>query len=403
MRSLFGSLVRSFVCGSALVAAVTVAASCGDDSGTTPVDDCKGGVIVDGKCEGKCSPELCLEGNTCVGNRCMLECTSHDQCYSPLRGDAKFQGCLPQTGDSETGLNDGATVYVCTDVDKAPAYGKLCAFGDECDADYACPDGTPCTAGQGSPDHCSAAECRPMTCRTTGEGDADAYCTTFDCTADADCAPGFYCEIVNLAQNICGTMKGDQMPCIDPADFTKDKATYQEGPFTALRNQCVKRRPCAPCEFKADCSLGGEMECVTIGDTKHCAKTCATDDDCPNDFSCYSNFCVPRSGTCTPPTTGDTFCYNCLNDLDCGPADGTSVCLGGDVELFITPSAGMRACMDLSLPYTCTTDADCPTSPSGKHGECLDEGEGANSSSPYYHLCYIPFYPQTSSFACWGD
>lgn len=399
MRSPHLLSVHGFLALAAALFAASATGGCGDD--TTPVDNCIGGVIVDGVCEGKCSPDLCLEGNTCVGNRCALECTSHDQCFSPTRGDSKFQGCLPVKADSESGLNDGDTVYVCSEVDKSTAFGKLCAFGTECDGDFACPDGTPCTSGQGS-DNCSAAECRPLTCKTTGEGDAEAYCTTFDCTADADCAPGYYCEIVELNQNICDTTKGETMPCIDKADFTKDKATFQEGPLTLLRNQCQKRVPCAPCETKTDCSLGGELSCVQIGDSKHCAKDCAVDDDCPNDFSCYSNVCVPRSGTCTPPID-NSFCYNCLNDLQCGPADGTSVCLGGAVDLFIAPSAGMRACMDLSLSATCTTDADCPTSPSGKHGECLDEGEGADPTSSVYHRCYIPFFPSTSSFACWPD
>ncbi|NUP06459.1 MAG: hypothetical protein HOW73_10410 [Polyangiaceae bacterium] len=395
-----------------LFATIISAAACGD-SGTSTDDDspppntCDGGVIVDGVCEGKCTPDKCLEGNVCVGNRCMLQCTTNTECHSPAQGNPDLQSCEPNRADSETGLNDGESVSVCTEVKLALNFAKPCPGGNECDdagnpADSACPDGSPCTDGEGG-ENCSAAECRPLICKTTGEGDADAYCTTNDCTEDAHCGPGMYCGIARAPNPICGNEDkcnpnfcDDSLPCIAPADFNKDGATYQEGPIALLRNQCLKREPCAPCEDNADCSVRPDMACVTLGEEHVCAKTCADDDDCPNDFFCVvdAGFCVPRSGQCKPPPT-DNFCYSCLNDLDCGNASNAIAC--------VETNAGQRACFDNSFPDTCTTDDDCPESPSGKHGECLDEQEGVDPSSGAYHRCYLPFFPGPGSFECWQD
>lgn len=368
---------------------------CGDSSSSG--ESCAGGVVVDGKCEGKCEDSLCLDGNICVGNRCMLECTSHTQCFSPLSGDPILQECVSQPRDTEAGLNDGANVYVCTESTKNEAYGRLCPFGIECDnAGWVCPNGTPCEEGTDS-EGCSAAECRPMTCNTTGEGDAEAYCTSWDCTADADCGPGMYCGIVNLPNNICGTSKGDEEPCVDPGSFTTDGATFQEGPISLLRNKCLKREPCAPCESKTDCSISDlDMECVVIGETKGCAPTCASTEDCADDATCYEGYCLPKTGSCKPPTSGDVFCHKCLNDLECGgTASNTIAC--------VEAGAGIKGCFDVSLPDACTVDADCPESPGGLHGECLDAGEGVEANNPAYHRCYLPFLPGPSSFQCWKE
>lgn len=364
--------------------------------------ECAGGVLVDGVCEGRCDPSACLEGNVCVGNRCMLVCDSHTDCYNAAAGQPRYQACMaqktdvvPAEDDPNAGLNEGPEAYVCTDIDKAPNIGLFCPFGTECDASFACPDGTPCEQGKDSEGHCTAAECKPLKCITTGEADAEAYCTTVDCKTDDDCGPGFYCGIRRDPQKICGTMKGDEDPCIDPANFGANGATYQEGPVSLLRNVCLKREPCAPCKGPFDCSLSGDMACVSINGEQVCAKTCVGDEDCPDDFKCAGGYCIPRTETCKPPATGN-FCFNCLNDLDCGPAgpDNTVYC----AEL----SGGQHGCFDSSFPDDCTADTDCPTSPSGKYGECLDEGEGVTSADSVYHRCYLPYFPTPSKFQCWA-
>ncbi|MFO0549258.1 MAG: hypothetical protein U0271_12775 [Polyangiaceae bacterium] len=373
----------------ALGALMSFGASCGDT--------CVGGVVVDGHCEGRCEPDLCLENNVCVGNRCMLECVSHTECYQTYRGDPKQQGCLPQAADSETDLYGGDTVFVCTDVVKANGILKACPFGDECDDpdvddDAVCPDGSGCTAGVGS-DRCSAAECRPLACHARGEGDAEAYCTNLDCATDDDCLPGMACGIVSDPSNICGTDKGTDTPCVDPSDFTTDGKTYVEGPVSLLRHACLKRGPCSPCSNTTDCSLTDGLACVDVGGGVFaCAASCVAPEDCPSDFVCDAGSCKPRSGTCTPPATAN-FCFNCVDDLQCGDASSTTAC--------VDTSNGEKGCFDLSFPDACTTDDECPTSPSGAHGTCLDEGEGLSPADMSYHRCFLPFDAASGQFACW--
>lgn len=385
--------------GAFIGALLLPAAGCGDSGQTGTggaggaADECIGGIVVDGVCEGKCTPDACVENNVCVHNRCKLQCSSHDECLSTAKGDSVQQGCLPEKQDTDTELDAGDTVYVCTDVNVSLTIGKSCPLGNECGSAFACPDGSPCEDGVGS-DKCDAAQCRALVCLGSGEGDADAYCTNVDCATDADCAPGDYCTVERFANNICGTDKGDGDPCIAPADFNKDGATWQEGPVSILRNICKKREPCAPCVTKTDCSLSPDMECVKLPEGQVCAKTCNVADDCPNDFQCASGFCVPGTGTCTPPAT-DNFCYSCINDLQCGPGTGTSAC--------IEVSGKQRACFDTSFPDTCTTDNDCPASPSTRHGECLDEGEGLAQGDDLYHHCYFPFLTGSGSYECWTD
>ena len=124
----------AFILFGAVASLGTGFAGCGDSStGDDPPAECEGGVIIDGVCEGKCTPDKCLEGNVCVGNRCLLQCTAHTECYAPFRGDSKFQGCFVNQADTDAGLNDGDAVYVCTDVNLAPNLMKPCPIGDECD------------------------------------------------------------------------------------------------------------------------------------------------------------------------------------------------------------------------------------------------------------------------------
>jgi hypothetical protein len=64
-------------------------------------------------------------------------------------------------------------------------------------------------------------------------------------------------------------------------------------------------------------------------------------------------------------------------------------------------SGGQRACFDYSFPVTCMTDDDCPMSPTGKHGECLDELEQVTSDDSVYHRCYFPIYKTDNKTSCW--
>lgn len=379
--------------------------------------ECVGGVIVNGVCEGKCTPDKCLPDNVCVGNRCVLKCDSHLDCAPD-----NTQACTPATED-----DTNAPVNVCLPSGKHPAIGMKCPFGNECDTFFTCPNGAACNPADcgGNPGACvvddvacggapgctigkcpdgSACtvpacppeQCRKLSCLTAGPGDADAYCTNHDCQADTDCPGGFYCGVTRDPHEICGSnpKKGNNNlcgktpePCLDPSAFQAAGATYFEGSLCLLRRTCVKREACAPCTSDVDCSHGPGMRCVDIGGSGHCAADCLSDADCDPDRACVSGSCVPRFGACKG--TGN-FCEPCLNDADCGPEASC-----------IDASGNQKACMAIPVNIPCTTDADCPKSPSGKNGECLDEGENLTPQDPAYHYCYLPFNQAKNKFGCW--
>jgi hypothetical protein len=388
---------------------------------------CEGGVVIDGVCEAKCTDDKCAPGNVCVDNRCKRTCSTHLDCNAG-------QGCAvaPREG--------GGEIAVCQASGKAAGIGTSCPFGSECDGMLACPNGGACdpSACGGKPDECkldvaackreegctkgrcagddsactvttcAASECKPLACRTTGAGDADAYCTVADCEADADCAPGYGCGIVRDPHAICGASpakpKDGLEPCIDPANYAANGATYREGPISLLRNMCLKRDQCATCETDLDCSAlatasqSGKLEptqrCIDIAGSKRCARNCATSNDCDPDARCTEGSCVPKfEGGCVG--TGK-FCEPCKNDVECGgTADNSMMC--GSL------SGNQRACIDGALPDACPggSSKECPKSPSGKSGVCLGEAHGLQPSDGAYHRCYFPFRASTSKFGCW--
>ena len=390
------------------LASVPVACSSPGDSSSSG-DSCEGGIVKDGKCVGKCTTDKCIDQNTCVDNECKLLCDTHLDCNGDQRcAPAKADYMVDAAGKvADSGGSD--QVQVCQPSGKAPGFGASCPLGNECDAQFACPDGSACdpaAAGSDAGGGCAAADCKPLTCRSSGTGDAEAYCSLIDCHADTDCADGFDCAVVHDPHKICGKNKPAQNgvdPCVDPANFMANGQTFQEGPTTLLRNACVKRRQCAPCESDLDCSRNATPDangnfapaerCVDVGGTKSCSRDCGTDKDCDGDYKCDTGHCIPRFGKCT--SGGQyTFCAPCNNDLDCGgTASNTKVCAGltGD----------QRACIDVSFPDKCTTSADCPTSPGGKHGYCLDEGLGVAPGDAVYHHCYFPQNGSTMKITCW--
>lgn len=357
-----------------------------------PPEPCAGGVFVNDVCEGKCKPELCLEGNTCVGNRCVLKCDSHRDCFPGT------QDCVPATEDDTK-----AEILVCSSNGKAVGIGDSCPFPGQCDLVASCPDGSSCNLGQCGgkletclpdpqfcgkdepctlglcPDGsycdiptCALSECTPLTCVTSGEGDANAYCTRPDCQSDADCPGGYECGVVRDPHEICNSdpKKGNgglcgetNEPCVDPSSFGM-KNSYFEGPLCLMRKVCLKRTQCAPCETDLDCSLVDAQRCVTIDDGKHCARVCNSDVDCERDYQCdaAAGACVPRFGRCKGE---GKLCEPCRNDTDCGGADTSRLC-------FRASLSGQLGCVDLSIP--CRADAECPKAPNGETGTCTSNG-----------------------------
>lgn len=387
-------------------------------SGGTGPGECKNGVIIDDKCVAKCTPDKCIEGNVCVGNECKLKCTAHTDC------SIGTQNCVPAKEDDTM-----ADVSVCTD-NGLSAQGTLCPFGKECATVTACPDGkacdylqcggavctkdaaacgddAACTIGT-CPDKsacvvpaCPLEQCKPTVCRTAGEGDATAYCSTNDCHADTECPGGFKCGLIHDPHAICDSMptKGNnnfcgktKEPCVDPATFGMDGNTLMEGSMCILRKACTFRIDCDPCESDLDCSQVPGQHCQTVGPDKRCVTGCNSSKDCGPSYTCTDHSCVPRfMGGCIGQ---GNFCEPCQNDEDCGSKGSTKACVEVD------SSTGERGCLDLSFPDMCTKTADCPTAPGGKHAICGTE-LGAGPGDSLYNRCYLPYNGNTNKFGCW--
>lgn len=418
-RRTHASRLVSFVLAALSVAsAALLAPACGGT--TTPPEECVGGYITDdGVCEGKCEPEKCVTDNTCVENRCVLKCDSHRDCY------------LDGTQDCAAAVEDdtNAQILTCQFQPRSAGTGIKCPFGWECDPWLTCPDNGTCFSNQcaGNPAACvqdaefckddpncvvgkcpdgagcrvnCTVDCKPwLGCQTTGEGDAEAYCTKRDCAADTDCVGGYYCGIIRDPHEVCGSNppKGDNNFCGQTAEGClapgANGTSLFEGSVCMLRRSCLKRDQGVACATDLDCSQIDGQKCVSFAGETRCARGCATNTDCLADATCdlALGACVPKFGKWVG--AGGGFCEPCKNDEDCGSAGSSWACS----EL----SGGMRACFDQAFPDTCTTNADCPKSPSGKPGTCLNESVGVDSSSSVYHRCYLPINLNDNKTSCW--
>lgn len=255
--------------------------------------------------------------------------------------------CIPDAANPTVGTCSGtADLCVPTLCDVSECKTALyCPNGLQCDptpcggtgtCDQDC-EGGDCNIGKCSDtglacvfNTCDPTHCRGLTCRTAGEGDADAYCSPDDCQTDSECGPGFHCGVTRAPQAICGgtcsggscdnandtvvldgplrvantgditcgadrdCQKGNNPlcgitldDCISEADFTAAGKTYQEGSLCLLRNSCLKSNECATCESDLDCSLGnGEICSASKGGNKSCARFCADQSDCRSDELC---------------------------------------------------------------------------------------------------------------------
>lgn len=373
MRS-SSSLVSTWLLRVAAVVTLTAGAACGGGTTTTTGaggtgnggggaggQECVGGVYIDGECVAKCEKDLCVDPvtNTCVDNACVLQCQKHADCAAD-----GTQDCVPAVED-----DTNADIMICAPNGKAAGFGQDCPLGDEC----------PATAPH---------------CQSTGQGDADAYCTVLDCAADTDCPGGYECTQQRFAGESCtNDMIGTWDGCGNGgADCVAATGTIVEGTLCLMRSVCTQKTACSPCTTNLDCSSAfGAKDCVDVGGgDMRCADQCADEDDCDLDKDCVSGHCLPRFGACVG---AGGFCEPCLNDLDCGEPGSSKVC----TEL----SGGMHACFDLAFPDTCDTDADCPESPSGENGTCLDEGEGLTPGDSVYKRCYLPIDAASNKTSCW--
>jgi hypothetical protein len=361
-----------------------------------------------------------------------LDCNFQHACPNGLECvAAPVAGCTCVLDEAACGDNELCNIGQCTET------GQVCVFNT-----------------------CDVSACTPMSCQAAGgDGDANAYCTHQDCADDNSCAAGFTCGITRDARDICGPVcnagscsddqstcstdgdcqKGNTSfcgetldACLDPSQFTAFAGSYFEGSICLLRRTCIKTDVCLPCSHSLDCSIGNATACAqhagqtvcagfcnplgadcrgdelclpylgVAGATATCAGAPSVDCvdpalDCPDvaDTCVPRNVCVPASGACDgsdAPSPAAPFCQHCVTDEDCGDATSSWGCR--------TVTQGETACSDFAFSTPCTTDADCPLSPGGRNGKCLDDSVGVPMTSTIYHTCYFPYDSQAMAFTC---
>jgi hypothetical protein len=161
--------------------------------------------------------------------------------------------------------------------------------------------GTHCLPNMGQENNPACDTATGFACYATGTTDATAYCTQYDCSADTDCAGGYYCATINKQPNAKS----------DARTFGKTRAV------------CLKREYCSPCQGDIDCPVidGKQSLCTDADNGKYCASPCTSNANCRLDAACngiaadgVTKVCRPRAGVCK----GDgSFCSPCLADSDC--------------------------------------------------------------------------------------
>jgi hypothetical protein len=348
----------------------------------------------------------------CGGNTCSpdpIACGSKSPCSIGTCGDGA--GCKI---DGDCGASQTCTDGVCSCGATTDCNSGVCINGT-CQA-------TPCTV-QG----CAMSDCKPLVCLSDGVGDADAYCTLQDCTTDANCPGGYACDkerdphpicgaaasklpglcgVACTADAICVTTYGTgstcgnitagsgycQGPCV--MANAGNGTTYAPGPYCTFRNECRIRKLCDPCTADLDCSAVPGAHCTQppMGTAKFCASDCKTDTDCAADFQCTAGECVPRAGSCTG--TGK-FCEPCHDDTECATGLYCSRESSGLARICVSPIGTLQCPND--------QDTECPTSPSGLHGKCMDESVESTPGDGIYHTCWLPYIASIDSFQCWAN
>jgi len=356
-----------------------------------------------GACKKTCAGENCNvgecegSGEPCIFSTCELTACKGMTCISAGEGDADAY---------------------CATVD--------CATVDETGVlspdDARCGGGYFCSAVYEPHDICGA------TCSGTCSGGPTEGAT---CSEDKDCQKGNDFSGRPWEGRTCGVVPaGLDAACIDPAQAnTSTSANFVEGSTCLLRYTCVERDSCAPCEGNVDCTVGDANVCVSLFDQKSCVRFCETNTDCNPDHYCAPYFgltgktgtcdnapsvdcdlagggaecgggacaarsvCIPNSGACrVTPGAPTNFCQHCIQDSDCGAPGSGWVC----AEVTI----GEFACVDLATP--CSSDADCPTSPSGKQGKCITEDlNEVDPTDPTFNRCFAPLDTVEGKFTCY--
>jgi len=303
-----------------------------------------------------CDPTQCAPKNECIPDAtgvaaCRIGCLTHADCpfNTQCLTSAPRNYCVKQT----------------TPIEQKPT-GQW---------------GYPClpSGGRDNNPACSA-ETR-FACYAAGTTDALAYCTQYDCTADLDCAGGFYCATVNTAPNA-----------------KTDKRT-----FGTTRSVCLKHSYCSPCAGDIDCPVvdGRQMRCATdTAGGRYCSNPCASTTNCRLDAACNgaaddgSKVCRPRAGACK----GDgTICAPCSSDADC--PKGFCIKAGYSPERFCSVKAA--ATCPAPTGQASITKGDCPAFTTVKGVQVGCQAVGGNDEIPSQQCIGLIEFGETGDIACY--
>jgi hypothetical protein len=315
----------------------------GECAGLEPVVDCEGAwACENGGCVFHCDddPEPpvseCVMDDDCAPNQ---HCEIVD-CWAPPCGEGEPCAlcCMP--------------IGECVDDDPGECLGD-----EDCPEGFYCEpmvwfDEAPLPGGNGAGCEEAPAEMPPF-----GMG----QCVPLpqpECINDADCGPGFVCELLDDCV---------PLPCDDAPDMGCEEIACM--PFgicvqdpTPIEGECAQ---------DADCGPGAHCEIEEI-----CAVTCFCDGaDCPEEMECF------LYGTCIPD---DPF-GECMDDGDCLPGQ---LCEFIDVPCDNDCDEDDEYCMGLCPPYGVCVEAE-------PFGECMSDAD-----CKYGQICELIDLP---CYDCDGD
>jgi hypothetical protein len=268
-------------------------------------------------CSSEETAAVCDSAKCAAGNKCLK-----------LNGETKCRKTCASNSDPTAACPFG---YTCVSSDPQPFCVK-----DNTDLKKATKGqwGAPCNPTGGFDQNPDCDSAQSFWCFGTSKDDGAAYCTRYDCSADLDCGPGFYCGTVNIYP-----------------DVTTSKRSLGD-----TQKVCLKRDYCAPCTADLDCLPQGGRATHCVADdlgNAFCTPECDKTDNCNKEARCLDlgagyKACYPRAGACV----GDgSLCSPCRSDADCGE-DG--LCVKGQ---YTTEKFCAKKSASLCV------DKDCPAKP----------------------------------------
>ena len=307
----------------------------------------------------KCDPTVCLKNNDCIlgwtqyadylkGDKsnqtteCRLKCSAPTDCPFDYH-------CVP--ADNNQGYCAKDRPYNNTDY-KPTTPGSAAG---------AAPWGVACQPGDGFDTNKACDTNQNFWCYGTGPTDANAFCTQYQCTDDADCAAGYWCATINDSPNVTTAKRSDwgttTTACL-PRAYSPKPGSY-----------------CAPCKSDLDCPTNDSVpqHCVSAdangGSELVCATECQDDKNCPLDYTCQdpgsgTTVCVPRATTCKGT---QTFCSPCHSDADCSAVNGQCIQADYSTEHYCTaksatPCSVSGQTLNSSCPKTTGTPSNAGVS-----------------------------------------